>query len=141
MDPYGNVDHVIVAPNGVYAVETKARRKRKAPDGKWHYELVFDGKSVIFPDGAATEDIQQAKRQADQLRVFLSKAVGERVDVSPILTFPGWFVTVRSKSEMRVLNPKTIGSVVLDRRLPTLPEGLRNRIIHQLDQKCRDVEF
>ncbi len=31
MEPYGNIDHVILAPTGIYAVETKARRKRPAP--------------------------------------------------------------------------------------------------------------
>lgn len=33
MEPYGNIDHVIVAPSGGFAVETKTRRKRKGPAG------------------------------------------------------------------------------------------------------------
>lgn len=141
MEPYGNVDHVIVAPSGVYAVETKARRKRKAPPGKRDHEIVFDGECLSFPEGTDTKALHQAKQQADRLRAFVSKAVGEAVKVRPILTFPGWFVTTRSKADMKVLNPKNIRSAVLDNRLPVLPEQLRQRIIHQLDQKCRDVEF
>ena len=32
MEPYGNIDHVLVAPTGIYAVETEARRKgRRRP--------------------------------------------------------------------------------------------------------------
>ena len=31
MAPYGNIDHVLVTPKGIYAVETKARRKRERP--------------------------------------------------------------------------------------------------------------
>ncbi len=88
MEPYGNIDHVIVSPTGVYAVETKARRKRKAP-GKRDYEVVFDGKTLIFPDGADTRAIEQAKRQADQLRTFLSKALGEPLKVGSILNLSG----------------------------------------------------
>lgn len=141
MEPYGNVDHVIVAPSGTYAVETKARRKRKTPPGKRDHEVVFDGNSLTFPETSDTKALQQAKQQADRLRAFLSKAVGETVSVRAILTFPGWFVTTRSKSEMKVLNPKNIKSAALDTRLPIVPEQLRQRIIHQLDQKCRDVEF
>jgi len=141
MEPYGNVDHVIVAPSGIYAVETKARRKRKAPPGKRDHEIVFDGDCLSFPECTDTKAIRQAKQQGDRLQAFLSKAVGESVKVRPILTFPGWFVATRSKSDMKVLNPKNIRSAVLDDRLPVLPEQLRQRIIHQLDQKCRDVEF
>ncbi len=141
MEPYGNEDHVIVAPSGVYAVETKARRKRKAPPGKRDHELIFDGERLIFPEVTDSKPIQQAQRRADQLRIFLSKAIGETVAVQPILTFPGWYVSTRSKSKMKVLNPKNIRTAVLDSRLPLLPMQVRERVIHQLDQKCRDVEF
>ena len=122
-------------------METKARRKRKAPPGKRDYEVTFDGNCLSFPEGADTKTIQQAKQQADRLRAFLSKAVGETVKVRAILTFPGWYVATRSKTEMKVLNPKNIRSAVLDDRQPALTTQLRNRITHQLDQKCRDVEF
>ncbi|MEO8352663.1 MAG: nuclease-related domain-containing protein [Chthoniobacteraceae bacterium] len=141
MEPYGNVDHVVVAPGGVYAVEAKARRKRKAPPGKRDHEVTFDGDRLNFPTTTDTKPIQQARQQADRLRKFLSKAVGETVHVRPILTFPGWYVTTRSKSDLSVLNPKNIRSAVLNGQQPALPENLRQRVIHQLDQKCRDVEF
>jgi hypothetical protein len=49
MEPYGNIDHVLVTPTGIYAVETKARHKRKAPPGRRDYEVVFDGKALQFP--------------------------------------------------------------------------------------------
>jgi hypothetical protein len=140
MDPYGNIDHVILSSTGVYAVETKARRKRKVP-GKRDHEVVFDGKVLTFPNGIDTKALQQAKRQADQLRVFLSKAVGEPVKVGAILTFPGWLVINRAKSEIKVLNPKNIRSAIQEKRIPELPKQLIDRIAYQLDQRCRDVEF
>lgn len=141
MAPYGNVDHVVVAPSGIYAVETKARRKRKVPPGKKDHEVIFDGKTLLFPDCADSRCIEQTRRQTDRLRVFLSNAVGESVAVRGILTFPGWFVTCRAKAEIKVLNPKGIRSAILDERLPKLATQLRDRVNHQLDQKCRDVEF
>lgn len=140
MDPYGNIDHIIVAPTGVYAVETKARRKRAAR-GKRDYELIFDGKQLAFPHGAERKPIHQARQQADRLRGFLSKAVGEAVGVTAILTFPGWFVSCRTYSELKVLNPKNIRSAVLGNRSPALPKQLLDRIAYQLDQRCRDLEF
>jgi hypothetical protein len=47
MEPYGNIDHVVVAHNGIYAVETKPSRQRKAPDRQRDYEVVFDGNSSV----------------------------------------------------------------------------------------------
>ena len=107
MEPYGKVDHVLVAPTGIYAVETKARRKKKAT-GKRDYEVVFDGKMLQFPSATDSRSLDQATQQADRLRAFLSGAVGEPVKVRAILTFPGWFVTSRVKAEIKVLNPKGI---------------------------------
>jgi len=47
MEPYGNIDHVIVAHSGIYAVETKPSRQRKAPDRQRDYEVIFDGNSSV----------------------------------------------------------------------------------------------
>lgn len=141
MEPYGNIDHVVLAPTGIYAIETKARRKRPAPAGQRDHEVVFDGKLLNFPHYSETKAVEQAKQQADRLRMFLSKAIGEPVKVGAILTFPGWLVSSRVKSEIKVLNPKGIRSAVRDSRLPVLPKQMLDRIAHQLDQRCRDVEF
>ena len=141
MEPYGNIDHVLVAPTGIYAVETKARRKRKMSAGKRDHEVVFDGKILQFPGATDSRSLDQARQQADWLRVFLSGAVGEPVKVQAIVTLPGWFVTSRVKADIKVLNPKGIRAAVVDGRLPTLPKQLNERVAYQLDQKCRDVDF
>ncbi len=140
-EPYGNIDHVIVAPSGVFAVETKTRRKKKVPVGKKDHEVIFDGKALEFPNGRDTSALAQARQQADRLRVFLTKAVGEPVAVSPILTLPGWFVSSRVNERMKVVNPKQIRQVVLNSPAAKLAPQLIERISHQLDQLCRDVEL
>jgi Nuclease-related domain len=141
MEPYGNIDHVLVAPTGVYAVETKVRRKRQTVAGKRDYKVVFDGEKLQFPEATDLSSLHQARQQADRLRAFLSSAVGESVEVQAILTFPGWFVINRAKAGIKVLNPKEIRAAVVNSRLPTLSKQLNERIAHQLDQKCRDIEF
>lgn len=139
MEPYGNVDHVIVAPSGVYAVETKTRRKRKVSRGKREHVVVFDGKALHFPQGPDIDSPAQARQQADRMRVFLTSAVGEPVKVSPLLTIPGWWVENRVKEGVKVVNPKQIRGAVVG---PTkLTPSLIGRICHQLNQKCRDVEI
>jgi hypothetical protein len=146
MEPYGNIDHVIVAPSGVYAVETKTRRKRKLPNRgrQKDHEVIFDGKALQFPTWRDTDALDQARLQANHLRVWLSKAVGEKVQASPILTLPGWWVTDRvGTGAVRVLNPKSIGQAVLQhwQNGRSLDSQLTKRIVQQLDQKCRDVQL
>lgn len=132
---------MIVAPSGVFAVETKTRRKRRAKDGKREHEVVFDGKTLEFAQWRDTAALEQARQQADRLRVMLAKAVGESVPVVPVLTLPGWFVTSRVNVELKVVNPKQIADVVTSRRGEKLAPELLKRIAYQLEQKCRDVEM
>jgi hypothetical protein len=141
-DPKWNVDHVIVAPSGVYAIETKVRRKHAVskPNAK-DYEIVYDGERLHFPRGEHGDALEQARNNAQWLSAWLSKSTGDPVKVEPILTFPGWWVTRRGNGGVRVLNPKEIRTVVLDRKRPTLDPKLIDRVVFQLDQKCRDVEF
>ena len=133
-----NIDHVIVSPYGVFAVETKGRRKPDVADG---YKVIFTGSELQFPNGTDRSSLQQATDSARQLAGFLTKSTGEHVEVAPILTFPGWYVELKGKGNVHVLNPKLIGSVVLDSRRPLLDEARRKRICFQLEQKCRDVEM
>ena len=141
MDPYGNIDHVVVAPSGVYAIETKTRRKRKAPPGKKDHVVFYDGEVLEYPHCRDSYGIQQARQQAERLRALLSKAVGEAVKVTPVLTLPGWFITCRTRPDFPIVSPKVIKSIVTSESVPLLSEQLMQRIAHQLDQKCRDVEL
>lgn len=79
MPPYGNLDHVVIAPSGIYAVETKTRRKRSGKPGSPDHAVIYDGKSLQFPDGIDTKALAQTRQQADRLSAFLSKAVAESV--------------------------------------------------------------
>lgn len=142
MEPYGNIDHAIVSPAGVFAVETKARRKRPAPKGKRDCDAVFVGDAVEFPSWRDADMVKQAKMQGDRLRAFLTSAVGEPVPVLPVLTLPGWWVTTKVKPEgIRVLNPGQIISIAADKGAAKLSPQMVQRIAHQLEQKCRDVEL
>lgn len=133
-----NIDHVVVSPCGVFAVETKAYRKPDTEDG---HKVFFTGTELQFPTWTDRDDLKQAADNARQLADFLTKSTGERVEVAPILTLPGWWVELKGKGPVSVLNPKLIGGVVLDSRRPFLDKAQRKRICHQLEQKCRDVEM
>ncbi|MGA7950998.1 MAG: nuclease-related domain-containing protein [Thiobacillaceae bacterium] len=44
-----NIDHVLVAPNGVFAIETKGRSKPNRNRGKEDAKVMYDGKALNFP--------------------------------------------------------------------------------------------
>jgi hypothetical protein len=138
--PTWNIDHIVVAPSGVYAVETKTRRKRKAPPGKEDHKLQYDGRMLHFPHCSDQHGLAQAKANATWLAKHLSKSLEERIHVTPILTFPGWFIELKAPPQFPILAPKQIKSQILSgpRRLD---EKLMARIAYQLEQRCRDVEF
>ena len=153
-----NVDHVVVAPTGVYAIETKTRSKDRCNKDRKDYEVIYDGKTLQYPNWNDTHGLDQAKANARWLAKHLSNALAEEIKVTPILTLPGWLVTNRVKpagNELRVLNHKQIRSVIVDGREPVIDESRAKRdaarssltqtqikrIGYQLELKCRDVEF
>jgi hypothetical protein len=135
-----NIDHIVVGATGVFAIETKARSKSTVKDGGKSSTVIYDGKSIKFPNFEDRDMLQQAEGQAKWLRQWLSKAVGDPVPVQPILALPGWFVEQISPKGVPVLNPKLIRSFLTIKKDIHLSLNMIERIVHQLEQKCRDVE-
>ncbi len=136
-----NIDHIIVGSSGVYAVETKTRSKSSDKKGNKSYTVVFDGASLIFPRYTDTSSLKQARINAIWLQKWLTSAVGEQVNVEAILTIPGWFVERKSAPRgVNVLSPKEIKTFLKNKKETPLSERMVQRIIHQLDRVCRDVE-
>lgn len=136
-----NIDHVVVGPTGVFAVETKARSKQKHSDtAENDYTARFDGRTIDFAGWQDRKCLEQAKRQAQWLTEWLSSATGESTKATPAIAIPGWKVDrVKGSNQqaVRVFTPREARSLV---RTPTAqPLDLRaiKRITHQLEQKCR----
>jgi hypothetical protein len=135
-----NIDHIVVGPSGVFAVETKARSKTISANSTPDYMVKYDGKRLQFPNGTDVQAIEQAKRQAKSLSKWLQSATGERVSVRPVLVLPGWFVERTASGGIPVINPKKFRSIAKPIDGNILSESMISRIVHQLEQKCRDVE-
>lgn len=111
-----NIDHVVIAPRAVYAVETKSFRKpRNASEERDDpsHQVRYDGNTLVFPDFATREPVEQATRQAQWLRRVLRDALGREFPVVPVVALPGWFV-VRSEegkcAEVQVFTPMGKGA-------------------------------
>lgn len=133
-----NIDHVVIAGNGVFAIETKGRSKPDRGRGQEDVLVTYDGQTLQFPTWCEREPIEQAKRQAAWLSGWLSKAVGEQVLVKPVLALPGWFVDRKSKDFLiyNGKNPQYLMKIAAEK--PLSPEMIQ-RVAHQIDQQCRDI--
>jgi hypothetical protein len=138
-----NLDHVVVAPSGVYAIETKTRIKQKSESEQPEHEVVYDGICLQFPNAYDSKSPAQACDQAERLAQMLSEDLKESVKVKPILTLPGWWITCKGEGEgeVAVMNPKMIRSAIVTDDAPVLSPELIEEITRHLDRKCRDVVF
>ncbi len=142
-DPGGkpwNIDHIVVAPGGVFCIETKTRRKpiQDAADGQKGHQLIYDGHQIIFPKPMQPDrhGLDQAERNAQWLGEKLKSWNGCPVPVTPILVFPGWWVDAKARGPVVVLNPKGLVSFISNRS-ECLSEERQRAIAGQLEERCR----
>lgn len=139
-DKLGNIDHIVIGPKTVWAIETKARRKRRSAADQPDHEVVYDGEALLFPHGRETGCVDQTRRQAAWLANLLSEALAEPVEVKPLLVLPGWMVKRVGRGDVTVVNPKELDKLL---QVQVPPESRRRiqQLAFVLDQRCRDVEF
>lgn len=136
-----NVDHVVVGPTAVFAVETKSRRK--VGEGKESANVTYDGKTLKFPRWAESRPLEQARGQAEWLAGYLKGETGEPVPVIAVMCLPGWFVQATpeaQRAEVRVINPKMTSLFLDDEGRPPLQQAQRNRIVHALYKRYPELE-
>lgn len=131
-----NIDHAFVGPGGVFAVETKMRRKRKSLKDP---VVRFDGEKLNWPYKRVNNSgIQDALDRAAILKQFLSNALGGTVEVKPILLLPGWNVETEETGQVSVLNPKQIRTFLkgVEDYDEVISERLINRISRHMAEKA-----
>lgn len=99
-----NVDHVLIGPGGIFAIETKTRSK----SGGVEETVVFDGAEIyIHGKPINPNPLSQAKANARWLKELLKDSTGRNFSVGAVVLFPGWYVEQKSKpGDATVLNPK-----------------------------------
>ncbi|WP_351124462.1 nuclease-related domain-containing protein [Shewanella sp. T24-MNA-CIBAN-0130] len=137
-----NIDHLAIGKNGVFAIETKGRHKRKrdskatsATKGK-DYQLCYKDGRLCFPSWTETKPIEQATRQATWVSQWLTKATGQPVFASPVLVFPGWYVTSQTRPPFPILNHKQLVKTIPAVRTQALTQQQVDAIVYQVAQRC-----
>ena len=134
-----NIDHVVVATEGVFAVETKGFTKPNRGQGRADATVTFDGSILKFPTWTTKEPLEQAERQADWLAKWLTGATGSPAHALPVLALPGWFVDLQGRGGVSVYSGKQLSGLLQSRGARPLTEQEVQRIAHQVEQRCRTV--
>jgi hypothetical protein len=124
-----NLDHVVIAPSGIYCIETKTHSKRKRDCG----EVVYDGESVTVDGFKPDRDpIVQAKAGAHWLQGVIEKSTGKRFKVQPVVLYPGWWVKSSVQwPEVWVMNEKALVPTIQKSR-DALSETDQNLVTYHL---------
>jgi hypothetical protein len=100
-----NIDHVLIGTAGVFTVETKTWSKPLQGDAR----ISYDGEKLTAGKWQPDRDpLIQAKAQARWMKAQLSESTGRRLEVQPVVVFPGWYVDAApgSQQEVWVMEPK-----------------------------------
>jgi hypothetical protein len=128
-----NVDHVVVGPGGIYAVETKT------------YSLFGNGSAGITAEGllrladkpALKDPLKQARGSAAIVSSELKRWMHRDTWVNPVVVLPGWRIDPpKVETDVVVLNEETIAEF-----FKTRPEKLNatqiREICSHLDRSAR----
>lgn len=139
---YGNIDHVALGPGGLFAIETKTRRKpANQADG---HVVRYDGHKLSWPRGSDEDTLDQAEKNAAWLQNEVEARTGIAARVVPIVTPPGWYVddgAARRAAEKRpcLVWPSSALPKILGAQHGEWAAGQIDRIAQLLDSRCRNV--
>ena len=105
-----NVDHVVVGPQGVFAIETKTFSKPARGESK----VTYDGdKMAVNGREPDRNPLVQARACRDWLSDLLLETTAKRFKVRGVVLLPGWWVEPpKERPDVWVLNPKALAAFV-----------------------------
>jgi len=133
-----NIDHIVIGANGVYAVETKTRRKIKGENGA---KVTVLDNALQYPWGIDYSDLAQAQKDATWLADWLSKMSERPVNVVSILVLPGWFIDRRKKPAVIVMSGSEIATNIPKLNGTVTSESEVRRLAAIVEDRNRSIEY
>ena len=128
-----NIDHVVVGPGGVFAVETKGF----SVFGDGCLEIDNGGNLLLGGKTALKNPLGQAKSSAVKISRHLEGCLHQKFWVHPVLIFPGWSVrSPKSETGVVVLGEEMIHDFFKSRERVFSNEAIRDICSH-LDRSAR----
>jgi hypothetical protein len=95
-----NLDHVVIAPQGVFVIETKTRSK-----GSKDQVTVQDGGLLIGGFRPDRDPLTQVEAGTRWLSEWLERNVRKRYPVKGAVVFPGWYVRPMTRAWLKAGRP------------------------------------
>jgi hypothetical protein len=103
-----NLDHVLIGPKGVFALETKTYTK----PARGNPQIKVTAAGICLGGGRPRDrSIKQTAAQRVWLRRLIKELTGRDLRVRSVLLYPGWFVERSAHSitsELWVLDPRSL---------------------------------
>lgn len=125
-----NVDHVVIAPQGLFVIETKTISKPAQGKAEIH---VANGRIIANGREIERNPIDQAVAISRWLQSELHASTGKDFPVQPVLVFPGWFVHRIKRDAAKgawVLNPKALPAFIGSEPERIAPEDVKLASYH-----------
>jgi hypothetical protein len=132
-----NLDHIVIGPAGAFTIETKTWRKPE----KGKAIIDYDGEKIYMNGFSPTRNpIIQAKAQKKWLQMLIVKTSGVKIEVKPVVVYPGWFINGTQKdSEVWVLEPKALLKYI-NKEKQKLSQKDSDQIAFQISRHLRAKE-
>ncbi len=98
----GYIDHVLVGPSGVYAINVVARRHLKKG------AVVLNGNNLHFSNYKTTLSIVNIIGTAKRLEKEFCKIAGKNIRVRSVIAVPGWHIQDQTGNEHLLVNERTL---------------------------------
>jgi hypothetical protein len=137
-----NIDHIVIGPPGVFAIETKTKRKSKEHNesDQPNHEMGYDGVTLILPGGFHdTDSINQALNASEDLSDWLTGS-GELIPVAPVVVIPGWMVNRKAPGVVKVLSGKELASGIRELRPGKLTNEQLRLVADKIENHCRNID-
>jgi hypothetical protein len=128
-----NIDHVLICPQGIFAIETKTWSL------PWPTAKVVSREGKLLKAGLTPErdPITQVSAAARWLQDLLSRETGRRFEVRGVVTVPGWTVdTALEHGTVCVIEPKKLPHYI-GKQLTTLSTKEIRKSAFQLSRYIR----
>jgi len=133
-----NIDHVVVAPQGIFVIETKTYSKPL----RGQAVVNFDGTRILV-NGFEPERnaVNQVRALGKWFQNILVESTGRKFPIKHVIVLPGWFVEMQTqaKSDVWVLNPRALPTFIKNESVILKEEDMAliasRLIIHMQDEE------
>lgn len=134
------IDHVVVTPHGIFAVQVSARTPPLDINGEPRTTVVVAGQRLRFPGWRERQSLAHARLAAAWCRQWLAHRSLGNVSVQGVLVLPGWNVEIdKPPGEIMVVDGQGLAALLDDTSLQPMDDDTHQRVVQALDRRVKGV--